>query len=281
MKKWKSENKGITLVALVVTIIILLILTGVTVYFAVNGGLLGKVEEAVNKSNTSGQNEANTLDEAGTVLDKYLNGNKSNIVEGSREDWDVSEDGRLGKFKGTVPADGTLVIPNVVDGIQIKKIQANETTSGTSPQDSILYNPDVFVAGSVYAAGVRKLVISEGIEEIGIGAFARTKDLESIQFPSTLKTIKGMAFVGCRELTTLVLPNGVTLLDNMVFSYCNNLTTVTIPSSLKSIGWECFMQCTSLTTVNYAGSQEQWDAMAMGSNNEPLINANIIYNYGK
>ena len=38
-----------------------------------------------------------------------------------------------------------------------------------------------------------------------------------------------------------------------------------------------FDGCTSLTTVYYGGTKEQWDAITIGSGNEPLHNANIIF----
>ena len=47
----KGKQKGITLIALIITIIIMLILVAVTVSVAVNGDLFGKAEEAVDKTN--------------------------------------------------------------------------------------------------------------------------------------------------------------------------------------------------------------------------------------
>ena len=45
-----KNNKGITLIALVITIIVMLILVGVTISMAVNGGLFNKAGEAVGKT---------------------------------------------------------------------------------------------------------------------------------------------------------------------------------------------------------------------------------------
>ncbi|MFR8104696.1 MAG: type II secretion system protein [Clostridia bacterium] len=71
-EKIERKSKGITLIALVVTIIILLILAGVTIYFVVNSGLIGKTEEAKQKSEQSSQNELNTLNEIYAELNGYL-----------------------------------------------------------------------------------------------------------------------------------------------------------------------------------------------------------------
>ena len=50
MKKTK-ENKGITLIALIITIIVMLILVGVSVNVALNGGLFKTAKAATEKTN--------------------------------------------------------------------------------------------------------------------------------------------------------------------------------------------------------------------------------------
>ena len=50
MKKYKRKNNGITLVALVITIIILLILAGIAINSLANSGLLTKAGEAAKLS---------------------------------------------------------------------------------------------------------------------------------------------------------------------------------------------------------------------------------------
>ena len=49
MKKQKNYEKGITLIALVITIIVLLILAGVTLRIVMNGGIINKSQTAVDK----------------------------------------------------------------------------------------------------------------------------------------------------------------------------------------------------------------------------------------
>ena len=51
------SQKGITLIALVITIIVMLILVAVTITMAVNGGLFQKAQEAGNKTNAATQAE--------------------------------------------------------------------------------------------------------------------------------------------------------------------------------------------------------------------------------
>ena len=61
MKKYENKNLGITLVALVITIVILLILAGISISALTNTGLFGKAKEAQNKSEIETVKEKMTL----------------------------------------------------------------------------------------------------------------------------------------------------------------------------------------------------------------------------
>lgn len=71
-----KSNKGITLVALIITIIVLLILAGVSISFVFQGGILDKSQESVNQYQNSATNEAEVINS----IDKYLD-NKINEIQ--------------------------------------------------------------------------------------------------------------------------------------------------------------------------------------------------------
>ena len=58
-----SKNKGITLIALIITIIILLILVGVSINLAIKGNLFGSAEKAVSGTNDKVAQEQTRVDE--------------------------------------------------------------------------------------------------------------------------------------------------------------------------------------------------------------------------
>ena len=62
------NNKGITLIALVITIIVMLILVGVSVTVALNGGLFQRAGEARDRTNAELVKE-NKLDEGKVLID--------------------------------------------------------------------------------------------------------------------------------------------------------------------------------------------------------------------
>ncbi len=66
------KSKGITLVALIITIIILLILAGISISALTNTGIFQKAKDA-KKANENAELEQNTrLDEYESELDKYI-----------------------------------------------------------------------------------------------------------------------------------------------------------------------------------------------------------------
>ena len=76
-----KNKSGITLVALIITIIILLILAGVSLSFVFNGGILDKAQQAVNEYENASKKEEGLLDE----IDSYL----KNELGGSNADGDI------------------------------------------------------------------------------------------------------------------------------------------------------------------------------------------------
>ena len=68
-----KNQKGITLVALVITIIVLLILATVAITMALNTGLFAKTQEAADKSKAAEANEARDLNTVQTVMENYIN----------------------------------------------------------------------------------------------------------------------------------------------------------------------------------------------------------------
>lgn len=68
---FKKQN-GITLVALVVTIIVLIILAGVTLMIALdNDGIISKTKEGAQEYNTAQEQENEMLNDVNTILQKY------------------------------------------------------------------------------------------------------------------------------------------------------------------------------------------------------------------
>ena len=81
-KKIKKQMQGITLIALVVTVIVLLILAGVAINLTVgDNGLFRRAQNAADTWELAEQNEQSEMEQAGDFIDDYAN-NISKRVDG-------------------------------------------------------------------------------------------------------------------------------------------------------------------------------------------------------
>ena len=355
-KKFSKGNKqsGITLVALVVTIVVLLILAGISIRLVLdNNGIINRAGDAKDKHEQGKVNDQTDLDNALDWMEEIAG---PSIVEPENvDDWEykTEDDGTLTitGYKGT---ETEVVIPNFINGVRVKKLYGVEGTKRSIWADEIRSeNNRVWIVGSENTTAqetIEKVIISKGIEEIGAWAFVGTLKLENIEIPSSVKYIGEGAFFECRNLmeitipdsvtainyktfekcynltvvkipnsitsignqafnqctslssitipdsvtnlgassfsscislTTIRIPDSVTSIENYAFEECAGLTSITIPESVTSIGTSAFRSCTALTTVNYTGNEEQWENITIGTNNDPLTSATIVYNYNK
>ena len=141
-KKILGKEKGITLIALVITIIVLLILAGVSIAMLTGeNGILTQAQRAANETENAAQNEAAILDE----YNEYLN----NVTGGGSTGGGDTGEGTLGTVTGDETSNTTVedslgnkvVIPpgfivqnptdNVEDGIVIVDDDESRPTYGS------------------------------------------------------------------------------------------------------------------------------------------------------
>ena len=82
LSKKSKNNNGITLVALVISIIILLILATISIQSLTNPGLFAKAQEAKEKTKNATENQAKILNEYEDELNKYVSGTSQ-----TKTDW--------------------------------------------------------------------------------------------------------------------------------------------------------------------------------------------------
>ena len=137
-----KNRKGITIVALVVTIVVLLILAGVSINLVLgNNGIIAKAKEAKTKQAEASQNDLKGMNSLIEQMDSTLNGGSN----------DNKEDDGLGKLvndMGTLPEDTTPYFPssdfkrrektNTENGLVIEDTEENEYVWVVVPKS--LYN---------------------------------------------------------------------------------------------------------------------------------------------
>ena len=138
-----KNNKGITLVALVVTIVVLLILAGVSINLVLgDNGIVKKAQEAKTKSAEASQNDLKGMNGLIEQMESTLNGGSS----------DNKEDDGLGKLvndMGTLPEDTTPYFPssdfkrrektNTENGLVIQDGSGNEYVWVVVPRTTAVY----------------------------------------------------------------------------------------------------------------------------------------------
>lgn len=95
---------------------------------------------------------------------------------------------------------------------------------------------------------IKKVIIKDGVKNIGGHAFERCSRLESIEIPNSVTEIGWGAFKDC-SLSSIKIPNSVTSIGFRAFEDCIRLSFIEIPNSVTDIGAEAFMNCYSLTSV--------------------------------
>ncbi len=130
-----ERNKGITLIALIITIIILLILVGVSINLAIKGDLFGSAEKAVEGTNDKTAQEQTRVDELMGELGRVEEQQRQDNLPGTRvtEPTEYKEGNKtavipagftVSKAEGETTIDGGLVIYLINDKTEeeIKKL---------------------------------------------------------------------------------------------------------------------------------------------------------------
>jgi hypothetical protein len=105
--------------------------------------------------------------------------------------------------------------------------------------------------------------IPEGVEIIGEGSFLDAQ-IESIVFPSTLKTIEGWAFRFCENLKRIDIPDSVTEIGEVAFEFCLALNKVKLPDKLTILKQQAFGGGDNLKEIDVPASVKIIEDMALG-----------------
>ena len=122
---------------------------------------------------------------------------------------------------------------------------------------------------------IKKLIIGEGITDIGRYCFSHLTALTEIEFPSTLQTIGFYFFGYCSSLTELSFPDSVTDLYGSAFGYCPSLQKITIGKGMKSITGSSF-DTTSMLSFSVDPENQYYSAI---DGNLYNANGSTLYNY--
>lgn len=134
IKKIEKEAKGITLIALVVTIIVLLILAAVAINLTIgNNGIITRAKDSTEKYEQAAENEQKEMQNVVDFLDKYLNNNDNSeilTIEDAKESGTYFEEGNPKELK-----DDLQNIVYIPDGFRVAKDSATKVEDGIVVED--------------------------------------------------------------------------------------------------------------------------------------------------
>lgn len=94
-----------------------------------------------------------------------------------------------------------------------------------------------------------KIIIPDGIIEIGEGAFEECRSLQEISIPDSVETLGKNAFKNCTSLTKVKLSKKIQVIGYNTFENCYRLQEINLHEGLKEIGGYAFAECYNLTKI--------------------------------
>ena len=272
MKEKLKQKKGITLIALVITIIVLLILAGVTIATLTGeNGIITRANEATLSTKLSNYKEQlelyktnkyvqnhNFIEETLTAGKKFLSYNTQEQEEGGKGNiktiiQDISDE-YLEKLE---VIKGELLI-NTQDRSEIKVAQSlGIQVNPYDIRDGVLWSSNGNLLLMDEKTG--SLTIPDSVTAIGEGAFANLDGLKTIIIPSTVKRIEKNAFTNNSTLETVIMQekenadgsvDGVEYIGVNAFKSCGNLKNIQFAqNALKEIANAAFWSCKNIETI--------------------------------
>ena len=142
----QNRNKGITLIALIITIIILLILVGVSINLAIKGDLFGSAEKAVSGTNDKTAQEQTRVDELMGELGRVEEQQRQDNLPGTRvtENTKYVSNGKTAWIPKGFTVSGIKSEQSINKGLVIYDIPEGTTPDWSNP-DSVKTKYNQFV----------------------------------------------------------------------------------------------------------------------------------------
>ena len=126
---------------------------------------------------------------------------------------------------------------------------------------------------------LEQVIFPDNVTKIGDHAFYLCRNLVDVKIGNGVTDISDWMFGECDSLVTVTIPDSVTRIGNYAFYWCDNITNVIFGKNVTSIGLAAFNECTNITDIYYPGTINEWNEIAIEDGNEPILEANIHYNY--
>ena len=262
-----KENKGVTLIALAVTIIVMLILAGVTVSTLTgNSGItsnasLSKIMNELSKYKEEVElYKANKIVENEGFLGESLSAGKDSI------NYNIKLDEENGNIKSIIPdiTDEYINILQIIKGELLIKTKDKKQIKAAQSV-GIQVNPyDITDDGELISSNGNLLLVDsegtlsilDGVTKIGMGAFSGVEGLKTIIIPESVTEIKDNAFSNNKILEKVIIKGNLVRIGNNAFYNATNLKEINLPDSINYIGQYAFWS-TGITEIKLPQNLEK------------------------
>lgn len=248
--KLKNNRNGITLIALVITIIILLILAGVSIATLTgDNGILNMANKAKEQTEIEKYEEQKQL----IILGAKTIENKNEIIDYlTKEFKKIDSEANVSDI-----GNGYYIICNNEKFIYDYNFNAHKVNEGNVNFWDFIENEDntITIIGYKYEP-TDNIVIPNIINDKKVSiidcSFKGNTNLTSMEISYGIEKITSELFADCINLTgNLNLPDSLTYLQKGTFSRCKGLTGDVNLKNITYIGNHVFSQCTGLDGIIY------------------------------
>ncbi len=258
----KKQDKGITLIALVVSIIVLIILAGVSISMLTGeNGIMGRANLAKISTEFANYKEeleqwkmSKSMEDVG-FSDDTLSAGKNNLSYGGEK--------KDGNIKTIIPD----LKDDYLDEIEVIKGQLVLSTTDNSKINSakianVSVNPYEIKDGELMSAGENldlvsgdgSLTIPENVTKIGSGSFSGVDGLKTVIIPGTVKVIGDNAFSYNTTLKKVIIQDGVETIGREAFQGCTQLESIEMTDSVMNIYDNAFASDSNLQNVRLSNN---------------------------
>ena len=214
----------------------------------------------------------------------------------TKEDYDFI--GWIKDGETTVPASDYIEYPNHFGNIKyVANFKPHDYLADQLSNFKYRIEDDKIIIESLINKNVEELVIPEGVYGIDPAAFIENEHIKKVILPESLEYIGLYAFDNCINLTDINIPSKLTTLDSTferctslesidisnvdtltgnVFGYCTSLKNIKFSNNIKEIGGYIVPGCTSLKEITIPGTIDRIDRFAF--ENCPIEKATIPSN---
>ena len=278
------DEKGITLISLIITVIVLIILAGVGIGMALNNnGVFEKGNQVVSDTNKKIEQENDKVD---TILNQggikkntkpslyfadtgevamnwedlikpqnemlYINTSNGTLY---RSNFDVESRYGSGKTYKLIIGNGVTNVSinglqNLVEIVVPDNVTGFVNFAGCPDLERVTLGKNVTMIQSLSGTKIKKLVIPDTVTTINDAVFgARSSgnmidNIEYIDFGNGISEIPDYLFSTRYNLKTVKLGSNVRRIGSNTFYACIELENIILPEGLEEIGVAAFMDCT-------------------------------------